>query len=111
MLEAIHMVSCNNLTWDAYGIFLRFCRQRLDTTTFFTLYLVLHYHECACLELRECFINQLLKDGVDPNSPELVMTFLQIAVLLWDYRGTKLLLKKGAKPNGIGNPNGKRLRT
>ncbi|KAF2794499.1 hypothetical protein K505DRAFT_26200 [Melanomma pulvis-pyrius CBS 109.77] len=95
-----------------YSNLLNLCKSRLDSRTRFTTYLATHDH-FVCGKLLnngiECPIEELLQDGVNPDTPGLSVTPLQIAVSRWDYYGTKLLLQHHANPNRTGDPNGKHI--
>jgi hypothetical protein len=74
-----------------------------DPSEVLVLFTGSHDHES---EDGSCLVEQLLRAGANPNGKTYRTTPLQIAVVLGDYGGVKLLLESGADPNSTGHPEG-----
>lgn len=59
-------------------------------------------------EDNDYILSRLLELGADPNGAQYTATPLQIAVALGNYAAAEALLRAGADPNILGNPDGTR---
>jgi hypothetical protein len=62
-----------------------------------------HLHDLFRGDIFDCPLGLFLRHGNNPNSTDLPITPLQMAIYRWDLQATKLLLEHSAQVNAIGN--------
>jgi hypothetical protein len=91
-------------------------KQELDTESWLAAIVLAHKRGYICHKHfgrggHHCFLEAALREVPSPNSLNLEMTPLQLAVIREDNHAVQVLLKHGADPNEVGRRGGKKVPT